>query len=326
MVPVLLGIHPRESLVLIAFGGRSGRRLGLTVRVDLPPPDDVEPVVDQAVEALLSDHPAGAAVIVIGSTASADAGPRLSTTAHLAVARLVRCGVEVHTAIWAESTVAGARWACFDECACSGTLPDPSTTPFAAAAVAEGKVVHADRAELERLVSPAEPERIRRREVMLVRTVDASGPDGAATGQDAGADDPKAGWKLVAAAIAAAGRGTLALDDVAVVGLALALLDPRVRDAALLRSSGSSAAAAETLWAALARETPDPEAAEPAALLAASALLRGDGVLANVALDRAERAWPGHRLAGLLRQVAGSGMRPEQFRECVRGNTPVGWP
>ena len=85
------------------------------------------------------------------------------------------------------------------------------------------------------------------------------------------------------------------------VELACALGDPDVRDAALLRNLGGAAAAAEQLWTALVRETPDPEAAEPAVLLAVSALLRGDGALANVALERAELAWPGHRLARLLR-------------------------
>ena len=34
-VPVLLGFHPHESLVLVATGGETGRRLGLTLRVDL---------------------------------------------------------------------------------------------------------------------------------------------------------------------------------------------------------------------------------------------------------------------------------------------------
>ena len=74
---------------------------------------------------------------------------------------------------------------------------------------------------------------------------------------------------------------------------------------------------AEHLWAALARETPDPEAAEPAALLAACALLRGDGALAGIALDRAEQAWPGHRLTGLLRAAWEAGMPPERVRECL---------
>ena len=72
----------------------------------------------------------------------------------------------------------------------------------------------------------------------------------------------------------------------------------------------------ERVWAALVREMPDPEAAEPAALLAACALLRGDGALAGIALYRAEQAWPGHRLTGLLRAVWAAGMPPERVREC----------
>ena len=56
-----------------------------------------------------------------------------------------------------------------------------------------------------------------------------------------------------------------------------------VSDAALARCAAPEAGldGAEHLWAALVRETPDPEAAEPAALLAACALLRGDGALAG---------------------------------------------
>jgi hypothetical protein len=109
------------------------------------------------------------------------------------------------------------------------------------------------------------------------------------------------------------------LDDGRVFALAAALADPLVRDAALARCAAPAGpSGAEQLWAALARETPDPEAAEPAALLAACALLRGDGALAGIALDRAERAWPGHRLTGLLRAALLAGIRPEQLRECLR--------
>jgi hypothetical protein len=87
------------------------------------------------------------------------------------------------------------------------------------------------------------------------------------------------------------------------------------------------AAAAETLWLALCRELPDPEAAEAAVLLAACGLLRGDGALANVALDRAERSWPGHRLAGLLRRVAARGTPPARVREwLVTASGPGPWP
>ncbi|OLT21125.1 hypothetical protein BJF78_08755 [Pseudonocardia sp. CNS-139] len=164
-----------------------------------------------------------------------------------------------------------------------------------AAAVAGGQVVHPDRASLERLVAPAEPERLRRREELLVAEVERD-PDGVLAGLGtAGApgDGPATALAVVDAAVADAVAGRLELDDRRVVALATVLAEPALRDAALLRCAGPHAAAAEQLWAALTRETPDPEAAEPAALLAVSAMLRGDGRAGQ------RRARPGReRVAG----------------------------
>ena len=103
------------------------------------------------------------------------------------------------------------------------------------------------------------------------------------------------------------------------VAVVRALQIPVVRDAAVAACTGSRPAAAEALWAALARGTPDPEAAEPAALLALMGLLHGDGALANVALQRAEAAWPGHHLTATLRGLAAAGIRPSELRACLIG-------
>ena len=312
-VPVLLGFHPRRSLVLIATGGASGRRLGLTLRVDLPSPEHAGPVGADAVQSLLLDAPTGAAVLVVAD--SAGTGPPHSELVDLVVNALEARSVDVHTVLWTEGTSAGARWACYDPCGCAGVVPDGSATPFTAAAVAGGRVVRGDREELEQLVAPADPERIRRREALLIRAVDdaldRSDPD---AGVHTGSSDAIA---AIDSAVLDAGRGRLVLDDARVLALAAALTVPAVRDAALLRCIGPAPVAAEQLWTALVRETPDPEAAEPAVLLALSAMLRGDGALANVALDRAEQAWPGHRLAGILRPVL-LGMRPEEIRALLR--------
>jgi hypothetical protein len=150
---------------------------------------------------------------------------------------------------------------------------------------------------------------------MLTRAIDVE----AEMVADAGDDAAATGHALVGGALADAAAGRLQLDDGRVVALALALSDLQVRDAALARCAAPEAGldGAEHLWAALAREMPDPEAAEPAALLAACALLRGDGALAGIALDRAEQAWPGHRLTGLLRAVWAAGIPPERVRDCL---------
>jgi Domain of unknown function (DUF4192) len=333
-LPYLLGFHPHESLVLVATHGRSGGSLGLTLRVDLPPPRHRRAVADAVAGKLMLGAPTGAAVIVVG------AGPPQRTLVERVVAALERRRVAVHTAMWAESTAGGGRWGCYDPCACGGVLPDPATTVAVAAAVAGGQVALGDRGELERFVAPADEATVGRREALLIAAQERAAA--AAGGEPDDLDDLVG---VVDSALADSAAGRLVLDDDRVVALAMALAEPLVRDTVMARCAGSVgapgsraaaasgvtvdearclAAAAEQLWAALARETPDPEAAEPAALLAVSAMLRGHGALATVALDRAEQAWPGHRLTGLLRQATDAGMRPEAFRACLGLGDPGG--
>jgi hypothetical protein len=306
-VPVLLGFRPSESLVLICTGGPSGRRLGLTLRIDLPPPGHVAVLAEQVATSLLAGDPAGAVLVVY---AAGDGPVRRDVVAAVDAALAAR-GVPVRTAVWAERAGSGAAWACFDGC-CSGVLPDPGATAAAAEAVAAGHVVRADRAALERLVAPTDPVALLRREERLVATTGVR-PD----------DAPAALARLVRALEESAAGEFRATDD-AVVALAVALTHPRVRDRVLLRcaeahaEAGAAATApAEGLFALLCRELPDPEAAEAAALLAACALLRGDGALANVALARAERSWPGHRLTGLLREAAERAVHPRELRASL---------
>lgn len=339
-LPYLIGFHPRDSLLFIAFGGSSGRRIELTQRVDLPRADDAAAVCGALAANTLRASPAGVAVVIVGGDRAVAGGvllggpPPLADLAAAAEVTLTARGVPVQSRTWAAGTDAGAAWACYDECGCRGAVPDEGTTPFAATAVAAGLVARADRGELEKLVAPSTPARLRRRARMLTRALDTgrapdalcealgtAGPDGVPAGTDgspgpggdAGAARP-IGHALVENALADAAAGRLRLDDARIVALALALSDLEVRDAALARSADADGA--EHLWAALVREMPDPEAAEPAALLAACALLRGDGALAGIALDRAEQARPGHRLTGLLRAVWAAGMPPERVREC----------
>ena len=322
-IPAMIGFHPRDSLVLLATGGSSGRSLGLRLRIDLPPPEDdghVELVAHSVVRALLRDSPTGAVVVVIGG---GDDPPPHNRLVAFVVEELERHMVDVHTVLWADGTSGGARWACYAPCGCTGVVPEPAATAYMAAVVAEGQVVHADRSALERVVAPVDDAHLLRRERLLLAALD--GPlDGTDDARPYPVTvDTAAGVHAVDAAIADTAAGRLVLNDERVVALATALANTAVRDTALLRSAGPRAGAAEHLWAALVRETPDPEAAEPAALLAVSALLRGDGALANVALDRAERAWPGHRLSRLLRVATEGGLRPSEVRAWLRDCDPV---
>lgn len=321
--PVLLGFPPRSSLVAMALGGVSGARLGLTLRIDLPPPEHIAAAAESVVQGILLDDPQHVVVIVVGP--GGDAGPPAVELVEQVVAGLESRAVDVPLTLWTESTRGGSRWSCYDGCACTGIVPGADETPLAVAVIAEGRVVRGDRAELQQLVAPADDGRIRRREALLMAAIDA-----ALDGADTPEGDPRNGAPEGIAALdaaldaaAATTNGIPVLDDEQVLSVTWALATPVVRDVAIAACVGPRPAAAEALWTALVRETPDPEAAEPAALLALSALLRGDGALANVALDRAESAWPGHGLTATLRDVARAGTRPGELRACLAGGPPA---
>ena len=357
--PVLLGFAPRSSLVAMALGGPSGGRLGLTLRIDLPPPEHTAAAAEAVVRGLLLDDPRGVVVLVVGP--GGDAGPPAGELVAQVVAGLEARAIDVPLALWAESTRRGSRWSCYDACGCTGTVPGAAETPLAVAVRTEGRVVLDDRSDLERLVTPADEGRIRRREALLVAEIDAAVGDGSGPRSGDGVVEGIAALDAALDAVAASispstapggtapggtgpggtgpggtgpggtgpggtlpGEAGPVLTDEQVLAVAWALSTPAARDRAIAACTGSRPAVAEALWALLAREMPDPEAAEPAALLALSALLRGDGALANVALDRAEVAWPGHGFTAMLRDLARTGTRPGELRACLAGRpTPL---
>jgi len=118
-------------------------------------------------------------------------------------------------------------------------------------------------------------------------------------------------------ALAEAEAGRLVVGPGLADAMTEALRGPRFRDLALSTCAGPQAAAAEQLWAALARACPGEEAADPAALLAVCALLRGDGALANIALTRAREACPGHRLGAGLSAAIDAGWGPREVRDWL---------
>ncbi len=317
-IPALLGFRPRDSLVVICLGGPSGRRVQLTVRVDVPTEEEGPALARQLVSTVARRGAVQVLLALIGGGGGGDPGhpPRRGLLDDL-LAAFDAAGTAVVGRVWAADIAAGARWSCYDPCGCVGLLDDPATSPVAAAAVAAGLVTFTDRAELAAVVAPADPEALSRRSARLDAAIDATLSAGSFGG---GSGEPVDGsLGAVRAALDEAAAGRLALDDDDVVRLGLALGDLRVRDTCLdwtVRAAGDGpeAAAIEQLWTALTREIPDPESAEPATLLAVAAFLRGNGGLANVALERAQRAWPGHRLSRLLDAAIAGGLSPSRLR------------
>ena len=315
-IPVLIGFHPRGSL--------AARRHRWPVRSQARPhaphrpaaagktpagrmPARVEREAHRhagASDGLLLGDPAGAAV-----APAAGAAPIHPPRARRLVGHAAGPGSIVHTALWAEGTAAGRRWAATTRAAAPASF-GPVGTAFAAAARA-GRAGGARRPGGARAVRgtgrPGAHAPSRALLIRLRRCADP--PSGCRRRCAAGRSASRSTPRLADAALGARAAGPSWLDDARVVALAGALRCRRSATPPSRRCTGSEAAAAEELWAALVRETPDPEAAEPAALLACRLVPRR-----RCAGQR--RAGPGRaRMArapahGILRSVAAAGIRP----------------
>lgn len=320
-VPHLLGFHPADSLVVLGLHGGEPMSIGVTLRVDLPPPRHYDllagqlvlPLADRGTDSAI-DAIDAAVLITVGATPDARTSdpPCRALMAHLEAA-FAEVGIPIVHRLWVPRIAKGIRWRCYDDADCGGPLPDPAATPLAAAAVVAGTVTMPSREAVVATLTPDSPGNLARRAGLL---------EAVSRGSEPGSDSVALSLErltTVRAAIDSAIEEPPILTDEDVLVLMDALADHRVRDACLIQDDEEHQIGAERLWMALARATPSPECAEPASLLAFCTYLRGDGVLTGIALDQAEKADPGHRLTMLLRESLQSGLPPQQLLKACAG-------
>jgi hypothetical protein len=322
-VPHLFGFHPVDSLVVVGLLGGEPTLLGVTLRADLPPPGDAYRLASQLTLPLTKRHTSAVALIVIGPS-RADPAVGLPHRELVSICEDVfaDAGILVDHQLWVPSTTDGVPWRCYDNQRCAGVLPDYRDTPMARASAAAGARMYSLREDIAATLAPVEPAVLARRTNLLTATSMAEPDRG-----DPPGGSGRAGLGRVLAAVRAFAAGTTTLTDEDVVALTRAISDHRVRDACLDLPAVAAALgeppgtvgraeleAAARLWTALLRNTPAPECAEAACLLAFGAYLDGDGVLAGIALDRAEQADPGHRLTVLMRDGLLIGLDPQLVR------------
>ena len=322
-LPSLLGFHPRESVVLVSLTGASGGRVGLTVRSDLPPPEDAAAMAAVLTRSLRRDRPRGVLVAVVSEAPDVlapDAGgfglPHRGVVHELVIA-LARDGVPVREAL----LVRAGRWWSYDCprpcCAPGAGTPLPGgVSALEVASVATGTVVERDRSALvRRITGPGGAPR----EAMAAACGLVAAECSARVlevGFDAVAEES---WSAVTAAAARCRPGAprAVLSDHEVARVVWGLRDRDVRDRALELATGADAPAAEILWTECTRRAPAPLDTAPATLLAVSAWLRGDGAMANVALARALAGDPEYALARLLAQALAECLPPADLRAMI---------
>lgn len=319
-VPHLLGFCPADSVVLISHTGPAGRSVGTVLRGDIPPPGRDREFAAELVGALGGEDVIGATAVVVGRGPGghpAGTGPARGELVAAVRGALAEAGLRLLHALWVPEIKAGTAWSCYGQ-DCAGSLPDPTGTVLAAASARAGVVTFGSRGAMADLLEPDDQGAIERRSRLLDAAADAAEPvpRTAAAFRD--------GCAQLRSSFGRFRDGEPIAQDEEVIRLAVALMEPRVRDAGLAMAHPAGAehvAVAERLWLALVRATPAPERAQPACLLGYSAYVRGDGALAGMAFDNALEADPGNVLAGLLWRALRHGMPPKRLAELGRGET-----
>ncbi|MFE9751003.1 DUF4192 domain-containing protein [Saccharothrix saharensis] len=300
--PHMIGYYPADALLINII---VNDLIELTMCSPLPDDDLSDRLVDQ-ITMVAARYP-GAAVIgvVIGG-----GEPEGHVPPHTALVTRLRRAITEHATslhmFWTTAITAGARWQDYDDQYHTGVLPDPKTSLLAAKAAVQGLRVFDSRDDRLAVVRPDPQDALARRANMIDRLPDQARRRSA-----------RDSYRMVMNQVGRTGQRPEALSDQEIAVLAVALSDPLVRDACIATATGEHAQAAEQLWTELTRACPTPQCAEPAVLLAVSAYLRGDGGLAALALDRAETAVPGHRLAALLGAALDKQIPPDRLRRIV---------
>lgn len=310
-LPPLLGFRPADSLIVLGLGGPEGSQVRPAVRLDLPAPEH-EPDAVRTLMHVFTENPVRAVnIVVIGRHPAQPPPPalphqRLVDFLYEAFAIL---GPEVQHAAWAPEIRGGVPWNCYVDDDCGGVLPDDGSTVTAAVFAAGGHVTFDTREELARQLAPPDAAAVQRRAQLMAAAIQGMDPS---RNEE---HERTQGLAKVRVALRQVRGGNLSFSDEQIVELGLALSITAVRDACLALATHPQAGRdAERLWLELVRQTPAPERSEPAALLAYSAYLRGEGALAGIAAANALEANSANVLAGLLSRCLNSGFPPERLR------------
>lgn len=296
LTPYLLGFHPADSLVVLAW-----RPDGMTaIRIDLPvTPADAEPQISKLYHLLIVQQ--ADAVLLLGYGPHDRVVPFLRAVDEALESVLtVKDVMRVHDGrCWSRQSAA------LDDP--EGVPFDPGTSPLAAQAVAEGLVALPSRDDLASMIEPVTGTD---RTWMKAETERAFQLRSASSDTESRAH----GLRTVAELVPAARR----LTDREAADLIIALTDIHVRDEAWIRGLDLDPHQQIGLWADLTRRAIGPHAAAPAALLAFHAYLNGNGPLALLAARRSTTAVPGYNLACLIEQAVTCGLPLPGLRESLR--------
>jgi hypothetical protein len=329
IVPHLLGFVPESSMVIIGTEAQHGA-VKVTLRYDLPEPPEhtvAEDMAEHAAAVLGSQHLTGALAVGYGP----DELVRPVAMALWGV--MVRAGIDLAECLRVDQDRYWSYTCSDEDCCPDDGMPFEVTDHAAAILAGSGEPVLPNRGAMAGVIGPVTgaaaqamrlaTRRAERHVTQVIAKVRKSTRVGAARHMIA-----SEGLAAVASLIATYRGGGQYASDYQIAWLTVALKDLRVRDDAWARMDPVDRAAHLRLWTDVVRRAQPGYVAAPASLLAFVAWQDGNGVLANLALDRALKDTPGYSMATLLRQVITAGappsmarlpMTPEEVAACYAG-------
>lgn len=292
LTPLVLGFVPEHSVVMLTFcGARSFHG-----RVDLPDtPEATELIRGVLLQPVLRHRVATVALIGFAEDARASAPTIRDLATHFRAA-----GIAVPATLVADR----CRWWLAEDVDLDrhpGVAYDVSCHPFAAEAVASGRVTRSSRAALRATLDP-DPARCARvaRYLATVPVVPAPA---------------ETGWlRTVIGRCVETGEGC---DDATAARVLVDCTDLVFRDDAWLLMTRDNARRHLDVWTDLLRRAPRGYGAAPAALAAFAAWLCGDGALAWCALDRCRDEDPQYSLAAHLSAALDNALPPWAWDDVI---------
>jgi hypothetical protein len=297
-VPYLLGFHPQDSLVVVAF---RGRRVLLAARHDRPPPEERAGLLAHVAGVVARNGATGVTLVAYGPADRMDALVMLGADAMREADVRVLDLIRVHDGQF-------GSYLCREPGCCPSPLPPPDS-PVAAAATYAGQVALPDREAMLDQVAPVDgPDRER----MIAATERAQQRVDRLLGdvRTVRASVRRAGRRAVREAEGRYRAGAV-LDDDEVAWLGVTLVETTVRDYAWARIGTQPWQL--TLWTDVLRRV-EPGYVPAAAGLAAWAAWRsGGGTLAWAAVERGRVHDPEYRMTGQIEQLLRIGVSPAEF-------------
>ena len=301
-VPFMVGYHPIDSLVTMALRENI---VVMAMRIDFPEMDSMI-AVSQTIAAHLVREGADEAIVVgYLPTNLSDLDP-LAITRDVIGAQniIVKESIEVRAGRFKSSFCRD-----LDCCPPQGTpLPPISDSRITAEQVAAGNPLpYLDLDEMKRSIAALPVDKELRKAIKAIPEIDCDEDDAKMLQRD--------GALAINQLMIAFNTDGIVNDKELIALVLVRLLDLQVRDYAMGMSTEATSELLWDMWRWLLRTAPRGYVAPVSTIFAIMSYERGDGALAQRALDRAFEDSPKYQMAKLLRRTFAAGWPPSAFTQ-----------